>query len=314
MIDEIWAARRRIAEATRRTPLVPLEGAGGKGAVWLKLENLQRGGSYKIRGLYNRIARVAGDVAARGAKTVSAGNAAIAAALACREIGASLEVLMPEGASELKIAAVRSLGGTVVQRPSRDIMEYLAAEGWREESRFFVHPFDHPDVWAGHGTCGLEVLEQLPGVKAVVVPIGGGGLVSGVAAAVKELAPDVKVVGAQAAAVAPWVEAVRRGEPYRVENPGTTIADGINVNSVFPGTWAAAGKLIDGCVAVTEDEIRQAIRLLAAGNRVVAEGAGAVSLAAALGRELAGLPQPVVAIVSGGNLDPALLAGILAAG
>jgi threonine dehydratase len=192
-------------------------------------------------------------------------------------------------------------------------MEYLGRELWRAEERFFVHPFDHPDVWAGHGTCGLEILEDLPDVRMVLVPVGGGGLIAGVASAVKALAPEVRVIGVQAAAVAPWVEALSKGRPGRVASPGPTIADGINVPTVFPGTWSVAGKLLDGCVAVTEAEIRQAMRLLAAGNRVVAEGAGAVSVAAALKADGGDVARgAAVAVVSGGNLDPTLLAEVLA--
>lgn len=310
MIDAIWAARTRLKGVTLRTPLIRLQGPAVGEGIWIKLENLQPGGSYKIRGLYNRIALVKDEVKARGAKTVSAGNTAIACAIACRELGASLEVLMADIASPMKVEAVQALGGTVVRCPHEHIFEYIEKELWREETRFFVHPFGHPDVWAGHGTCALEILEDLPDVRVILVPIGGGGLITGVGAAVKALAPHVRVIGVQAAAIAPWPEAIRRRQPCSVAMTQPTIADGIEVPAVYPVVWDVAKDLIDGCLTVSEAEIKQAMRLLAVHNRVVAEGAGAVTTAAALKLDVS--EGPVAAIITGGNIAPSLLAGVLA--
>jgi threonine dehydratase len=308
--DEITAAGRRLRNVARRTPLVPLDGAPeGAPAVWLKLENLQPGGSYKIRGLYNRMARVAPELKERGAVTISRGNAAIAAAYAARMLGVSLDVIMYTDSPRAKVEGVQRYGGRVRQFPEEYINDYLTNERWRAESRFFVHPFDHPDIWAGTGTCGLEVLEDLPGVRTVLVPIGGGGLVAGVTLAIKALAPHVRVLGVQAAARAPWPEALRRGELYRIPDPKPTIADGIPLPMTFKGTFFAVKDLLDGCLTVEEDEIRSAIRLLALQAKVVAEGAGAAATAAAL--RLAPEEGPVVAIVSGGNIDAPLLSAVL---
>lgn len=312
MIAEIWGARERLQGVALRTPLVPLRGGPAGTDVWLKLENLQHGGSYKLRGLYNRVAALGDEVRRRGAKTMSAGNAAIALAYAGQALGAPVDVVMSETASPLKVATVQALGGTVIRLAPPAFLDYVVNERWREEKeRLFVHPFDHPQVWAGHGTCGLEILEELPSVRTVLVPIGGGGLVAGVANAVKALAPGARVIGVQAAATAPWPEALRRGDMYRVPDPQPTIADGIALPAMFAGPWQAARDRLDGCITVTEDDIRTAIRLLATRNSIVAEGAGAAATAAAL--KLTPADGPVAAVVSGGNIDPSLLASVLTA-
>jgi threonine dehydratase len=287
--------------------LLPLQGVSDS-RIWIKLENLQPGGSYKLRGVYNRVALAKDEVKARGAKIVSSGNGAIALGIACRSIGAPFEVVMPESASQHKVEAVRALGGTVVLLPS--VLGYINndRELLRKESRVFIHPFLDPDVWAGHGTLAVEVLEDLPDLRTLLVPIGGGGLIIGVAGAVKALAPHVKVIGVQPAACPSWAETIRRNEPCSFDVQ-PTIADAIQVPVVLESVWSVARDLVDGCITVTEAEIRSAMRLLAIHNRVVAEGAGAVATAAAL--KLDESEGPVVAIVSGGNMHPTVLAEVL---
>jgi threonine dehydratase len=277
--------------------------------IYLKLENLQPIGSFKIRGAYNA-ARQAKDVSA-GLVTASAGNMAQGVAWAARELGVPCTVIAPDHAPETKVAAIERLGGRVIKLPF--------AEWWTviEESRYegvdgvFLHPVENEDVMAGNGTIGLEILEDLPDPDAVLVPWGGGGLLTGIASAVKALRPETKVYGCEIETAAPLNATLEAGEPREVEYQ-TTFVDGAGAKALLPKMWALAKPLLDGAHAASLDETAAAIRLMAERARVIAEGAGALAPAAALSGRAGG--GKIVCIVSGGNIDFSKLTVILEGG
>jgi threonine dehydratase len=272
----------------------------------LKLENLQPIGSFKIRGAYNA-ARQAGDVSA-GLVTASAGNMAQGVAWAARELGVPCTVIAPDHAPEAKLVAIERLGGRVIKLPF--------AEWWTviEESRYegvdglFLHPVENEDVMAGNGTIGLELLEDLPDPDAVLVPWGGGGLLTGIASAVKALRPETKVYGCEIETAAPLNATLEAGEPREVEYQ-TTFVDGAGAKALLPKMWRLAEPLLDGAYMASLDETAGAIRLMAERARVIAEGAGALAPAAALSGRAGG--GKIVCIVSGGNIDFSKLTTIL---
>jgi threonine dehydratase len=277
--------------------------------IYLKLENLQPIGSFKIRGAYNA-ARQAKDVSA-GLVTASAGNMAQGVAWAARELGVPCTVIAPDHAPETKVAAIERLGGRVIKLPF--------AEWWTviEESRYegvdgvFLHPVENEDVMAGNGTIGLEILEDLPDPDAVLVPWGGGGLLTGIASAVKALRPETKVYGCEIETAAPLNATLEAGEPREVEYQ-TTFVDGAGAKALLPKMWALAKPLLDGAHVASLDETAAAIRLMAERARVIAEGAGALAPAAALSGRAGG--GKIVCIVSGGNIDFSKLTVILEGG
>jgi threonine dehydratase len=277
--------------------------------IYLKLENLQPIGSFKIRGAYNA-ARQAKDVSA-GLVTASAGNMAQGVAWAARELGVPCTVIAPDHAPETKVAAIERLGGRVIKLPF--------AEWWTviEESRYegvdgvFLHPVENEDVMAGNGTIGLEILEDLPDPDAVLVPWGGGGLLTGIASAVKALRPETKVYGCEIETAAPLNATLEAGEPREVEYQ-TTFVDGAGAKALLPKMWALAKPLLDGAHVASLDETAAAIRLMAERARVIAEGAGALAPAAALSGRAGG--GKIVCIVSGGNIDFSKLTEILEGG
>lgn len=325
-LEEIRAAREVLQGVVRQTPLAEfrvLEQRCGV-PVYLKCENLQRTGSFKIRGAYLRIHRLSSAERARGVVAASAGNHAQGVALAASMLGITSTVFMPVTAALPKLAATRSYGAQVYQ-VGESVEESLAAarEFAENTGAVFIHPFDHPDVLAGQGTVGLEVLEQLPDVGAVVVPTGGGGLVGGVAAAVKGAKPDVRVIGVQAEGAAAWPASLAAGKPVRLRRPHT-VADGIAVAELGEVTFAHVADLVDQVVTVGEEELSQALLLCLERAKLVVEPAGAAAVAALLKgpgllkdaglRKDAGLlkdagrlPGPVCAVLSGGNVDPLLL-------
>ncbi|MCW2665460.1 MAG: threonine dehydratase [Frankiales bacterium] len=319
-LDDVRAARELLAGIARTTPLEgsrALSRAVG-GPVSLKCENLQRTGSFKIRGAYVRIARLTPQERAPGVVAASAGNHAQGVALAASLLGCRSTVFMPQAAPLPKIAATTAYGahvelaGATVDEALLHALEFAERTG-----AVLVHPFDHPDVIAGQGTVGLELLEQCPDVRTVVVCTGGGGLVSGIAVAVKALRPDVEVVAVQAGAAAAFPASLRAGRPVPLASMAT-IADGIAVGRPGEHTLRHVRELVDRVVTVDEDALSRALLLCLERAKMVVEPAGAAAVAALMADPAAFRP-PVVAVLSGGNIDPLLLGkvihhGLLAAG
>lgn len=305
---DVAAAAELLAGVVRRTPLEHSRGLADRvgGPVWLKCENLQRTGSFKIRGAYTRIARLTDDERARGVVAASAGNHAQGVALAARLLGAGATVYMPETAPLPKVAATKAYGARV-EMCGQSLAEPLraAAEHAERTGSVFIHPFDHPDVIAGQGTVGLEVLEQCPEVATVLVCAGGGGLVSGIAAAVKERRPDVRVVGVQAEEAAALPGSLAAGRPVALESM-STMADGIAVPRPTDLTLAHVQGLVDEVRTVSEEDLSRALLFCLERAKLVVEPAGVAAVAAVLADPGAFRP-PLVAVVSGGNIDPVLL-------
>jgi len=310
--QDVERARAAIADIVRHTPVLPSstlsERAGGP--VVLKAETLQRTGSFKVRGALNRI-HALGDACASGVVCGSAGNHAQALALAAAARGVPCEVFMPVGAPIAKVEATTDLGATVKLVGASVADAIVAAEARASEAGLtFVHPFEDADVIAGQGTLGLELLEDVDNLATVVVPVGGGGLVSGVAIAVKAVRPDVRVVGVQVESVAPVPASLVAGRPVEVE-PGLTIADGIAVKRPGELTLSLIRRWVDDVVVVAEDATAEAMVLLMEKAKLVVEGAGAVGVAALLGGQVTGDPRGTTCVVlSGGNVDPGLLAAV----
>jgi threonine dehydratase len=310
--DDVHRARGAIADVAKRTPVLPSITLSQRvdAEVTLKAENLQRTGSFKLRGVLNKLAAL-GERCANGVTAGSAGNHAWALAQAAASRGVPCEVFMPVEAPLSKAEGCATLGATV-HRGGTSVEECVAAarERAREAGMAFVHPFDDPDVVAGQGTLGLELLEEVPGVAKVVVPVGGGGLASGVAIAMKSARPEIEIVGVQVDTMATYPESLRRGEPVEVP-PGLTIADGIAVKRPGELTLALIRDWLDDVVVVPEDEIAEAMVLLMEKAKLVVEGAGAVGVAALLGGQTAPAASgTTVVILSGGNVDAGLLASI----
>ncbi|GAA2080904.1 threonine ammonia-lyase [Actinomadura alba] len=311
-VREIRAAGELLRDVAVSTPLLHSrylsEMVGGP--VYLKCENLQRTGSFKIRGAYVRIARLSEAERAGGVVAASAGNHAQGVALAASLLGCKATVFMPEGAPLPKVAATKAYGAEVLF-PGPTVDDCLvAAEAYAEEhGAIFIHPFDHPDVVAGQGTIGLEILEQRPDVRTIVTATGGGGLVAGIATAVKELRQDVKVIGVQAKRAAAFPPSLATAHPTRVDI-GPTMADGIAVGKPGELTFELVSKLVDAVVTVSEESLSQALLLCLERSKQVVEPAGAAGVAAMLEHAYAFNP-PVVAVLSGGNIDPVLLAKVL---
>jgi threonine dehydratase len=305
---DVEAAAELLADVVRHTPVWHSRGLADRvgGPVWLKCENLQRTGSFKIRGAYTRIARLTDAERARGVVAASAGNHAQGVALAARLLGTVATVYMPETAPLPKVAATRAYGAEI-RLVGQSLVEPLvaAAEHAERTGSVFIHPFDHPDVIAGQGTVGLEVLDQCPDVATVVVCAGGGGLVSGVAAAVKDRRPDVRVVAVQAEGAAAFPGSLAAGRPVALPAMAT-MADGIAVAAPGHLTLAHVSGLVDEVRTVTEEDLSRALLFCLERAKLVVEPAGVAAVAAVLADPSAFAP-PVVAVVSGGNIDPVLL-------
>jgi threonine dehydratase len=308
-IEKIRLARETLHGVIRRTPLRHCEALEQRCAlpVYLKCENLQRTGSFKIRGAYVRIHALSAAERARGVVAASAGNHGQGVALAAAMLGTAATVYMPLTAALPKIDATRSYGAQV-RLLGDSVEESLAAARYfaQDTGAVFVHPFDHPDVLAGQGTVGLEVLEQLPDVATVLVPTGGGGLVGGIAAAIKGVKPDVKVIGVQADAAAVWPASLAAGSPVRLRRRHT-MADGIAVSEVGPVSFAHVSALVDEVVTVGEEALSQALLVCLERAKLLVEPAGAAAVAALLEPAARRFPGPVCAVLSGGNVDPLLL-------
>jgi len=290
-----------------RTPLVPLD-VEADARIWLKLETLQPVNSFKIRGAGNAVLQASEEELAGGVVTASAGNMAQGVAFAARLRGVPATIVVPEGAPETKLAAVRRFGGRVVELPYDDWWRVLVEGRYDGADGLFVHPVDDDRVMAGNGTIGLELLEDLPDVDAVIVPYGGGGLMTGIASAVKAQRPEVRFYAAEPETGAPVSAALATGSPAEVDYTRSFV-DGAGSRSLIPGVWKHASGLLDGAFAISLDDAAAAVRLIAERVRVIAEGAGALAVAAAVAGRAGG--GNVICIVSGGNIDPRVLARIL---
>jgi len=310
-IDEIRAARERVRGIATRTPLVALNADGAPARIHLKLECLQPIGSFKLRGAGNAMALADPAALARGVCTASAGNMAQGVAWCARERNIPCTVVMPDHAPQTQHAAVERLGARAIRVPFDRWWQTLVDRGHPGVEGVFIHPVSDRAVMAGNGTIGLEILEDLPEVDAVVIPYGGGGLSCGIASALRALRPQVKVYACEVETAAPLDAALRAGAPTPVDYRPTFV-DGMGGKSVLPEMWPLARRLLDGSLVVSLEAVAGAVRHLAERNRVVAEGAGAASVAAALAGRAGG--GNVVCIISGGNIDAAKLALILQGG
>ncbi|MEU7907835.1 threonine ammonia-lyase [Actinoplanes sp. NPDC049118] len=311
-LADIEAARELLTGIVKTTPLeysLPLTRTLGV-PIWLKCENQQRAGSYKVRGAYTRISRLTDAERARGVVAASAGNHAQGVALAAGILGAKSTVFMPEGAPLPKVSATKGYGasieyaGNTVDDALTAAREFAAATG-----AILIHPFDHPDVIAGQGTVGLEILEQCPEVGTIVTAVGGGGLISGVAVAARALRPDIRIIGVQAVGAAAYPPSLAAGEPRTLER-SATIADGIAVMRPGVLNFAHVSKLVDDVVTVTDEDLSAALLVLLERHKMVVEPAGGAAVAALLTGKV-DLKPPVVAILSGGNIDPMLLLRVI---
>lgn len=305
---DIQAARERLRGIATRTPLVRLNVDGAPSEIYLKLENLQPIGSFKLRGAGNAMGIATAAQLSKGVYTASAGNMAQGVAWCARRIGVPCTVIVPEHAPLTKLAAIERLGGTVVKVPFDAWWQVLMTHEYPGMDGLFIHPVSAPEVMAGNGTIGLEIIEDLPDVDAVIVPFGGGGLSCGIASALRAVAPHVPVYAAEVETAAPLAPSLAAKSAQQVHYTPTFV-DGIGGKSVLAEMWPLAQELLRGSLVVSLEGIASAVRMLAERNRVIAEGAGAASVAAALTGKAGG--GKIVCIVSGGNIDVAKLAKIL---
>jgi threonine dehydratase len=305
-LGDIEAARQRIQGTILRTPLVRFDER-----IFLKLENLQPTNAYKIRGGANAVAALSDEERARGVWTISAGNAGQGVAYAARQFGIPCTVVAIETAPQTKLDRMRALGATI--EPVSYDQAWVAAETHEFEGldATFVHPFDNHEFIAGHGVMGLEIVEDCPNVATVICAIGGGGLITGVGSAVKALRPAAKVLGAEPETAAPYELSLREGGPCKFTDWRASFVDGAGGKSVTDRMWERMQAVVDGSITVTLDQTRDAMRLIAEKTRTIAEGAGALSLAAALSDP--SLEGPIVCVVSGGNIDLDKFAKLVAA-
>jgi len=300
-LAEMQEARARIAGTILRTPLVRLDLGAGFPDIRLKLENLQPTNSYKLRGAVNAVAMLGEAERRLGVWTISAGNAGQGVAYAARQAGVPCSVVAIETAPTAKIDRMRALGAKLVLVPYETAWRALGERSYPGVSGTFVHPFDDHNFIAGHGTMGCEILEDAPDATAVIAAIGGGGLITGVASAMKALKPSIKVWGAEPETAAPAALSFSTGSAQVFKDWKASFVDGAGGQSLFPRMWERIKPVVDGSIVVSLQETREAMRLMAEKARIVAEGAGSLSLAAALtGKAGHG---PIVAIVSGGNID-----------
>jgi len=311
-VDGVAAARTLAEPAIRQTPLLESSALSALlgGPVYLKCENLQRGGSFKVRGAYVRIARLTPAERARGVIAASAGNHAQGVALAASALGAKATVVMPATAALPKVAATRSYGAEVILHGTavEDALA-MARDLAAETGAVFIHPFDHPDVIAGQGTVGLEIAEQCPDARTIAVPVGGGGLAAGVAVAASGVLPGARLIGVQAEAIAPLPASIEAGQPVSV-TPAPTMADGIAVARPGELPVALLSSLHAQVVTVTEENLSRGLLLCLERAKQVVEPAGAAGVAAVL-EHPALFEPPVVLVLSGGNIDPLLLSKVL---
>jgi threonine dehydratase len=307
-LNDINEARAMIANSAIRTPLVRLNFKEAPAEIYLKLENLQPIGSFKIRGAANTMGHTPPEILSRGVLTASAGNMAQGVAWCARELGIPSTVIAPETAPATKVKAVERLGGRVIKVPFEEWWRTFEERSFPGVEGTFIHAFDDLNVMAGNGTIALEILEDLPDVDAVIIPWGGGGLTCGIATAMRALNSNCRIYAAEVATAAPLIASLAAGSPQTVDYQPSFV-DGIGSKIVFPQMLERAQQLIDGSLVAEVDEVKSALRLVAERNRVIAEGAGACSVACALaGKAGAG---KIVCIVSGGNIDFTKLCEIL---
>jgi threonine dehydratase len=300
-LDDILAARERIRNVVIRTPLVKLRHEAAAPEIWLKLENLQPINAFKIRGAANAVALLSPEARRRGVWTISAGNAGQGVAYAAREAGIPSTVVTIETAPETKVERMRNLGARIVKAPfdacwrAMELREFPGVEG------AFIHPFDDHDFIAGNATLGMEIIEDLPKVKTVIAAIGGGGLISGIGSAIRQLAPHVRILGAEPETAAPGALSFDKGGPQVFTAWQASFVDGAGGKSIFPRMWERMQGIVDGSIVVSLEDVMRAMRIVAENVRVIAEGAGALAVAAALSGK--GGEGPIVAVISGGNID-----------
>ncbi len=307
-LEDIRAARERIAGSAIRTPLIRLNVEDAPAEIYLKLENLQPIGSFKIRGAGNAMRLVEKENLRKGVYTASAGNMAQGVAWNAREMGVPCEVIVPDHAPETKLAAIKRLGGKVVKVPFDEWWQVIIEHSYPGLDSFFIHPVSDSAVIAGNGTIGLEILEDLADVETIVIPFGGGGLSSGIAAAIRSLKSNTRIYACEVETAAPLKASLKVGSPQTVEYTPSFV-DGIGGRSVLEEMWPLVSDLIDDSLVVSLPQVSQALKLLIERNRVIAEGAGAAAVAAALSG-MAGSGK-IVCIVSGGNIDSDKLAEII---
>jgi threonine dehydratase len=294
-------ARKHVYEAAVRTPLVRLNDSNAAAEIYLKLENLQPIGSFKIRGAYNAVRLLPAERRDAGVWTVSAGNAAQGVALAARKAGVPCKVLVMDTAPATKLAAIERLGAQAVKASFEQCWQALGERRHPAMTGTFVHPFEDDEFIAGNATCGLEILEDLPDVDVVVAAFGGGGLSCGIGTVMQRSKPSTKVFAAEPETASPLALSFAKGSAQQFPNWTRSWVDGCGGKSVFPRMWALANYVLAGSVVVSLEEIRRAMKLVAERNHVIAEGAGACAVAAALSGKCG--RGKVVAVVSGGNID-----------
>lgn len=313
-LDSLYKADFSLKQIARTTDLIRAPKMFPDNEVYLKTENLQITGSFKVRGAYNKICQLTEEEKAKGVVACSAGNHSQGVALAAQRAGINAVICIPEGAPISKVEATRSYGATVELVPGiYDDAYERACQIAKETGRTMIHPFDDDDVIAGQGTIGLEILRQLPETDVVIVPVGGGGLISGVAFAVKSLKPSCKVYGVQAAGAASMRNALEKGERIPLDRVAT-IADGIAVKLPGVKTYEYCKQYVDEVVTVTDDEVASAILALMENQKLVSEGAGAVAVAAAMSGKVDIAGKKTVCLVSGGNIDVTILSRVITRG
>jgi threonine dehydratase len=309
VFEDVLRARARLGSLVLRTPLLPLDGTGGRETIYLKLENLQPTGSFKVRGAGNSILAALEKGPVRGVYTTSAGNMAQALAWHAQRMGIPCTTIVPNTAPEAKLAGIRRFGADIVQLSWDEVWDITLKGVYPPlRDRLYVPPFNHPDMIAGNGTIGAEILEDLPDVGEVFVPIGGGGLIAGIASALKARKPSVRVIACEPETATAFTTSLSAGQPSQVTRTPSFV-DGSGASSVFPEMWDRLQGLVTESRVVTLEETAAAIRLLFERHRVVAEGAAGTAVAAA--RKEGRRSPTSVAVVSGGNIDPAKLMTIL---
>ena len=308
-LDDIYAAQKRIQHLVAPSPLIPLPLEDAPAEIYLKLENLQPIGSFKLRGATNAVESLSPDELANGLCTPSTGNMAQGVAWNAKRLGIPCEVIVPDTIPLAKLSALERMGAQIIQIPFEDWWNVLETHQFEGSKGYFIHPVSNPVVITGHGVIGLEILDALPDVDTILIPYGGGGLTSGIGSAVRALKPDTKIIACEVEIGAPLAQSLEAGSPQPVDYRDSFIAGGIGGKTVLPELWSLVRSLVEGSIVVSLSEVAESIRILAERCHVIAEGAGAAPVAAALsGRAGRG---KIVCVVSGGNINTASLIKIL---